>query len=230
MWIHRDGAFQAIVEPSAYFMAQGIIRERNRRYTDAELLDSLKRLLEKEGRLSGLLIDETEGMPNSSAYQSRFKSLLRAYQLVGYAPDRDLEFLETNRRLRAMYPQIVSDVTARIETLGGRIERDAATQILTINREFTASIVIARCRPTDTGALRWLIRLDAGLQPDITVAIRMNAPNADPLDYYLLPSIDLTPQRLRLTEDNCLSLDSYRFPTLDYFFGMAERTQVKEAA
>ena len=230
MWIHRDGAFRAIVEPSAYFMAQGIIRERNRRYTDAELLDSLKRLLEKEGRLSGLLIDETEGMPNSSAYQSRFKSLLRAYQLVGYTPDRDLEFLETNRRLRAMYPQIVSDVTTRIETLGGRIERDPATQILTINREFTASLVISRCRPTDTGSLRWLIRLDAGLQPDITVAIRMNAPNTDPLDYYLLPSIDLTPQRLRLAEDNCLSLDSYRFPSLDYFFGMAERTQVKEAA
>ena len=58
----------------------------------------------------------------------------------------------------------------------------------------------------------------------------MNATNIDPLDYYLLPSIDLTPQRLRLAEDNRLSLDSYRFPDLDYFFGMAERTHIKEAA
>lgn len=229
MWIHRDGAFPAIVEPSAYFMAQGIIRERNRRYSDAELLESLKRLLEKEGRLSGFLIDETEGMPNSSAYQSRFRSLLRAYQLVGYTPDRDLGFLETNRRLRAMHPQIVSDVTARIETLGGRIERDPGSQLLTINREFTASLVIARCRPTGAGSLRWLIRLDAGLQPDVTVAIRLGPANTDPLDYYLLPSIDITPQRLRLAEENCISVDSYRFDTLDYFFGMTERVQIKEA-
>jgi hypothetical protein len=78
--------------------------------------------------------------------------------------------------------------------------------------------------------LRWLIRLDAGLQPDITVAIRMNASNSDPLDYYLLPSIDLTPGRLRLAENNCLSLDAYRFPNLDYFFGMAERARIQEAA
>ncbi|MCZ2155157.1 MAG: recombinase family protein, partial [Bryobacterales bacterium] len=157
MWIHRDGAFEAIVEPSLYFMAQGIIRERNRRYSDAELLDSLKRLLQKEGRLSGILIDESDGMPTSSAYRSRFKSLVRAYRLVGYTPERDFEFIETNRRLRAMYPQIVSDVTARIEALGGAIERDRATEILTINREFTASLVIGRCRHTDAGALRWLV-------------------------------------------------------------------------
>ena len=61
MWIHRDSAFKAIVEPSSFYMAQGIMRERNRRYTDAELLEHLKRLFEKEGRLSGILIDETEG-------------------------------------------------------------------------------------------------------------------------------------------------------------------------
>ncbi|MBM3740719.1 MAG: recombinase family protein, partial [Acidobacteria bacterium] len=230
MWIHRDGAFDAIIDPSLYFMAQGIIRERNRRYSDAELLDSLKRLLQKEGRLSGILIDETEGMPTSSAYRSRFKSLVRAYRLVGYTPERDFEFIETNRRLRAMYPQVVSDVTARIEALGGAIERDRATEILTINREFTASLVIARCRHTDAGALRWLIRMDAGLQPDITVAIRLNAANSEPMDYYLLPAIDLHSGRLRLAEENRLALDAYRFSTLDYFFGMAERIRIQEAA
>lgn len=230
MWIHRDGAFKAIVEPRLYYVAQGIIRERNRRYSDAELLASLKRLWEKEGRLSGFLIDETEGMPTSSAYRSRFKSLVRAYRLVGYTPERDFEFIETNRRLRAMYPQVVSDVTTRIEALRGSIERDRATEILTINREFTASLVIARCRQTTAGASRWLIRLDAGLQPDITVAIRLNASNTEPMDYYLLPAIDLHSGRLRLAEENRLALDAYRFSTLDYFFGMAERIRIQEAA
>jgi hypothetical protein len=230
MWIHRDGAFNAIVEPRTYYIAQGIIRERNRRYSDAELLDNLKRLWEKEGRLSGVLIDETEGMPTSSAYRSRFKSLIRAYRLVGYTPERDFEFIETNRRLRAMYPQILSEATTRIEALGASIERDRRTEILTINREFTASLVISRCRQTTAGALRWLIRLDAGFQPDITVAIRLNAANTEPMDYYLLPAIDLKSGRLKFAEENRLALDAYRFSTLDYFFGMAERIQIQEAA
>jgi hypothetical protein len=45
--------------------------------------------------------------------------------------------------------------------------------------------VIARCRQTTAGASRWLILLEAGLQPDITVAIRLNASNTQPVDYYL---------------------------------------------
>jgi DNA invertase Pin-like site-specific DNA recombinase len=230
MWIRRNGAYEAIVDPSLFYVAQGILRERNRRFSDAEMLDRLKSLLEKEGRLSGFLIDECDGMPPSSAYRSRFKSLVRAYRLIGYTPERDYAFLETNQRLRAMYPGVVTEVTGKIEALGAHIERDSATDILKINREFTASLVIARCQFTGAGSLRWLIRLDAGLQPDITVAIRMNASNSDPLDYYLLPSIDLTPRRLRLAENNCLSLDAYRFPNLDYFFGMAERARIQEAA
>jgi DNA invertase Pin-like site-specific DNA recombinase len=230
MWIQRDGAFDAIVDPSLYYMAQGVIRERNRRYSDVEMLDSLKRLLQREGRLSGILIDESEGMPASSAYRSRFKSLVRAYRLVGYTPEHDFEFIETNRRLRAMYPQIVSDVTAQIEGLGGTIEQDRATEILTVNHEFTASLVLARCRQTAAGALRWLIRLDAGLQPDITVAIRLNAANSEPMDYYLLPAIDLDSGRLRFAEENHMALDAYRFSTLDYFCGMAEDIRIREAA
>ncbi|HEU0141977.1 MAG TPA: recombinase family protein, partial [Bryobacteraceae bacterium] len=202
MWIRRDRAYEPIVEPRLYYVAQGIIRERNRRFSDAELLERLKHLLEKEGRLSGFLIDEAEGMPSSSAYRSRFKSLVRAYHLIGYTPQRDLAFIETNQRLRQLYPQVVADVTAKIEALGGRIERNAETGILTVNSEFTTSLVIARCRFTAAGSLRWLIRLDSGLQPDITVAIRMNTANSDPMDYYLLPSIDLDSGRIRLAEEN----------------------------
>jgi hypothetical protein len=40
-----------------------------------------------QGRLSGILIDETEDMPSSSCYSSRFGSLARAYSLIGWNPD-----------------------------------------------------------------------------------------------------------------------------------------------
>jgi len=38
---------------------------------------------------------------------SRFGGLVRAYELIGYDPGRDFSFLEDNRNLRRMYPEVV---------------------------------------------------------------------------------------------------------------------------
>ena len=64
-WLRVKGAFEEIVDEPLFFTAQGMIRERNRRFSDDEMLDRLKRLLEKEGHLSGFVIDEAENMPSS---------------------------------------------------------------------------------------------------------------------------------------------------------------------
>ena len=58
----------------------------------------------------------------------------------------------------------------------------------------------------------------------------MNSANQRPLDYYLLPLLDMTMDRIRLAEENGLMLDAYRFDTLDFFFGMAERVKISEVA
>jgi hypothetical protein len=58
----------------------------------------------------------------------------------------------------------------------------------------------------------------------------MDATNEKPLDYYLLPAMDMTWERLRLAEDNGVYLDCYRFETLEFLLAMAERTPIEEAA
>jgi DNA invertase Pin-like site-specific DNA recombinase len=230
MWIRSDGAFDAIVNPQLFFQAQGIMLERYRRYSDDEMLDRLKELYRRHGRLSGILIDSTEDMPSSAAYRTRFHGLVRAYRLVGYSPDRDYQYIRINRFLRKMHKDVVNDVILEIEGLGGLVYRDNRTDLLTINGEFSASIVVARCFQTQAGSMRWLIRLDLGLSPDITVALRMDIENAAPIDYYLLPLVDLESERLRLSEYNSAHLDTYRFDNLDFFFGMAERATMWMAA
>jgi len=230
MWIRAIGVFEDIIEPEMFYTAQGIIMERNRKYSDKEMLELLKQLFNRHGTLSGLLIDETEGMPSSSVYQCRFHGLIRAYRLIGYTPKRDYQYIQVNRYLRSLHPQLVAEVIEKIGKLGGKIKKDKRTDLLTINNEFTTSIVFARCRQTRTGSLRWVIRLDSGLAPDITIALRMDPLNENPLDYYLLPFLDITSERLRLEEDNGAILDTYRFETLDFFFGMAERVKLRLAA
>jgi hypothetical protein len=90
--------------------------------------------------------------------------------------------------------------------------------------------VVVRCQTTPAGSLRWQIRFDVGLWPGITVAVRMAEPNQSALDYYLLPRIDMTAPRLRLAENNGISLDAYRFETLEVLFGLAARAELLEVA
>jgi DNA invertase Pin-like site-specific DNA recombinase len=230
MWIRGDSAFAPIVDPTLFDAVRQIIQERSRRFTDQEMLERLATLLKHTGWLSGFVIDEHDDMPSTSAYRTRFGSLLRAYKLVGYSPGRDFEYIEINRVLRTMHPEVVADTISAIERLGGAVRADPTTDLLTVNDEFTASIVITRSFHTSGGAIRWKVRLDSGLQPDITVALRMDAANRAVVDYYLLPRIDITVARLRLKEENGFSLDAYRFDSLESFFYLAARTRIRTAA
>ncbi len=229
MWVRANGVFEAVVEPRYFYTAQGIIRERNRRFSDVEMLDKLRGLQQRQGCLSGILIDEEEDMPSSSAYQHRFGSLIRAYQLIGYEPDRDYQYIEINRQLRKLHADIIQQTVAKIKALGATAVRDPVSDMLRVNGEINVSLVVCRCLQTKAGSYRWKIHLDTALAPDLTIAVRMDANNQQPLDYYLLPALDMENPQLRLAEDNGLALDAFRFDDLEAFFLLTERVTIREA-
>jgi DNA invertase Pin-like site-specific DNA recombinase len=230
MWIRKNAAFEGIVSPDLFFTAQGILRARAHRYSDNELIEKLRRLYQQHGYLSGLIIDETEGMPSAAAYAHRFGSLIRAYQTVGFTPDRDYQYLEVNQFLRRLHPEIVCETERLISEGGGTVARDPSTDLLTVNCEFTVSLVLARCQLLDTGRRRWKVRFDTSLAPDITVAVRLDHSNQAALDYYLLPRLDFFQPRIQLADHNGIEFESYRFDSLDYLYGMARRIRIGRAA
>ncbi|ODS57818.1 MAG: serine recombinase [Acidobacteria bacterium SCN 69-37] len=230
MWVRAEGAFPGVVNQAVYGTVQQIIAERSKRYSDQDMLGRLSVLLQNVGRLSALVIDEQDDLPSSSAYRCRFGSLLRAYELVGYNPERDFRYVEVNRALRAMHPHVVADAVASIRSGGGEVDVDPTTDLLTVNGEFTTSVVISRCVELPSGARRWTIRLDASLRPDITVAVRMDLANQSALDYYLLPRLGVPAGPLRLRDENGLDLDSFRYDSLEPFFYLASRTAIGRVA
>lgn len=149
---------------------------------------------------------------------------------MGFTPDRDYHFLEVNQFLRRLHPEIVGQTERMIADLGGSVERDPAPDMLNVNREFSVSLVLSRCQLLDTGRRRWKVRFDTSLAPDITVAVRLDEANQAPLDYYLLPRLDFGLPRINLADHNGIEFESYRFDSLDYLYGMAERTRIRRAA
>ena len=229
MWVRKDGAFEGIVDPDFFEAAQRIVQARCARLSDDELLSKLAQLLERKGALSGVIIDELDEMPSSSIYRHRFGSLLQAYQLIGYSPARDYRYIEANRAIRAMHPDIMASVLAGLKD--ANVESVSELDgLVTVNGEFTASIVIARCLETSAGGLRWKIRLDQGLKPDLTIAVRLEPGNAEIRDYYLLPWLEYgADPALRLAPENGILLDTFRFETLDAFYDLARRTELVAA-
>jgi DNA invertase Pin-like site-specific DNA recombinase len=87
-WILRDGAFTSIISREQYSLAQRIVRLRGNPWTDDHILDQLRWLLNRVGRLTGVIINEDRAAPSVATIQHRFGSLHEAYKLIGYNPDR----------------------------------------------------------------------------------------------------------------------------------------------
>jgi hypothetical protein len=47
--------------------------------------------------------------------------------LVGFTPDRDYRYIEINRALRALFPEVVCATIAGIERAGGLVKRNSGT-------------------------------------------------------------------------------------------------------
>lgn len=229
-WVRNDGAFEAIVPVASFLQVQAVIAARSHHLDDEQMLNMLRDALKRHGALSGLVIDEDDEVPSSSSYRSRFGSLLRAYNLIGYTPKRDYAYLEINRTLRRRHPELMQEIASGIAQAGGWTNHSDKTDLLTVNGEFTTSLVIARCKPTPAGTYRWLVRFDTSLQPDITVVARMDCTNMHAQDYYVFPSIDFYADALPVMDNNGIMLDAYRMDSLDRFYRFAGRAPLMEMA
>jgi len=230
MWVRADGAFKPVVDAEAFFTARGILQERSRHVSDEEMLQRLRTLLAVHPALTAALIDETDGMPSSSAYRQRFGSLINAYRLAGYTPDRDFEYLAATSRLRQAHPRLLGDMIQDLETMGARVDRDEATDALVINGLYSVCLYLARYRQTPAGSPRWRLRLPEHAPADIHIVVRMDPANEQPTDYYLLPALGVDLPELKLAEFNGAGVDTFRFESLEFFLGMARVVQVEAAA
>ena len=230
-WVRHEKAYPAIIDDALFEQAQGLVNARRRTsWKDDQMLAMLSALYKEKGYLSGILIEEAIGLPTQSAYRKRFNSLIRAYRLVGYTPDRDYRYLEINQYLRRLFGEVWQQVKDTIVGYDVRVIEDTVRDLLTINDEFTISVVIARCQQRQSGTYHWLMRFDTSLAPDYTVAVRMNPDNQTIRDYYILPIVALREGRMHLNEYNGVSLDAYRFQSLDPLFAASRNITIMDMA
>ena len=229
-WIRKEGAFKGIVPRELFFKAQAIYQARRQRFTDAEMLQYLRNFLDQRGHLSCLLLNQAKSQPTVGAFKHRFGGIVNAYRLIGFDPRIDYSHLDLNRRLLYLKRELVASLILRLSEAGVSVGWRRRMRTVVLNQEVRVQVVLIRNSPTAFGTSRWVVRCGTKSKPDLVMVARMDVNNEKILDYYLFPSLDPAWRKMRLAEQNPLSLDAYRFQTLDALVRMAARTRLTQIA
>jgi DNA invertase Pin-like site-specific DNA recombinase len=189
-WILAPGAFEPVVDHATFSEAQRILHDRTINKSNQELLDILRVLLAKKGRLSLTLIHDSEDVPSPSTYRHRFGGLRRAYELIGYGRSDQFGPIDLRRRTQALREELISQIVTMFPDRVSVVRRGGRWRSqLRLTNGFIVSVLLARwVRPWKTA--RWRVNAIPHERGFVTLLARLSEGNDSFLDFHLLPDID----------------------------------------
>lgn len=202
-WIKTTGAFDAVIERTAFEEAQRIIKEAALRYTPEFMLEQLHRVLETHTFLRPSLLTADAQAPASSTYAKHFASLDAAYQQV----------------FRFALEKVKQDVETQLRD--GIRDVESYDDFLVVNGSFT--VLIQPSVPVPYGYNQyWYFRPDMRSVVDITLGVPVTDPKGPQiLGYLALPRLLVEDRGVRLFGSSQSRIDLYGHPGLDVIFQLA---------
>jgi len=212
-WITCDNAHEGFLDQKLFDRVQQRLAER-KKMSDEQMLEWLRALWKRCGRLSGDLINAYRG-PSVDQLVWRFGSLHAAYEAIGYKPWHHTRYLPLRERLQKERASRLDHVIGQIRALGIAVEYDMDTDRLRIGGERAAFFVL-HCTTNRKHVEEWPLpieHMDAAGQfdKDIIIAQRLTSGNDADLDYYVLPraAFHLAPRGFNPW--NARFIEQYRF-------------------
>jgi hypothetical protein len=156
-WIVVSNAFTPVVDRDTFEAAQSIWSRKTCRLSNEQFLERLRSLLKKKGRLNARIINESSLTPSCSAYEGRFGSLHKVYELVGYKRTdtfilRQLSQTHMLRMYRSLYRRLrhlFPDLMATHQSPRSRPKK------LRFSTGVTVVVAVCPAEKTLTGHRRW---------------------------------------------------------------------------
>jgi len=155
-WTITPGAFEPLVDTKTYLKAQQIMKRTStqlpRNRSDESLLDVLRGILAKEGRIRSHFIKSVH------AYRTHFGSLLNAYKLIGYSGFWRDGWLDTRRRIQSLRNDLMAELVnlnagqVFLENRGGTYRNR-----LRMSDGTLVSVIASRPFEGYKGDIRWLL-------------------------------------------------------------------------
>lgn len=188
-WCIVPDAFEPIVSRDVFEEAQRIIHSRTFFKTNDRVLDALRQLWGKEGKLSQKVISDAKDLPSTGTFWRRFGGLRNTYRLIGYSGvQASPDITATRRRLAAAKESLLREI---VRMFPGEvcIARKNWRQRSRLGLKNNSQITVYLCRShrLNDGSLRWELDTLRTEFCRLSLVIRMNADNSGFFDFHLLP-------------------------------------------
>jgi DNA invertase Pin-like site-specific DNA recombinase len=226
-WIRHENAFSSIVSVEDFASVQQIFARRNNGLSQKEMLSRLRDLLKRRGRISYRLIDAAEDLPSGATCARHFGGLRRAYEKIGYSGEHDFSFVAVNQKIEKLRRTLIEATVSELRSRGAHVLTEPKHGLITVNREFTVSVLVVRCFERGDMGLLWKMTSKPQQAPDISIIARMCIGNESILDYFVFPHAEGFKLRIRFRQFNTLNLEAYRFNNLDSFLDICQRKRIR---
>jgi DNA invertase Pin-like site-specific DNA recombinase len=216
-WVRTPKAYVPIVDEKTFMEARRILQSRTIYKSDADVLDSLRQLLARCGRLSLALIKNSSETPSPSTYRHRFGSLRRAYELIGYGKPSDFGPIDIRRRTQGIREELLQHIQSllpdkvKIVRRGGRWR-----SYLRLQNGRTVTVLIARSI-RNPERVTWQINPVPRECRRITWLVLLNPQNTGVHEMRLFARINRR-RRFHVHADSMWLLSGRKIPSLQDFY------------
>ncbi len=193
LWITKPDAFVSIVGRDMFDRIQALLKQRvgHPARSDAYLIQGMKKVLTREGRLTHRILKQ-KGILGCSYYK-RFGSVMKAYEMAGYRPPtRTVRLSDAQIRLRLLrrdlytrLKQLFSDRVRFISAQGQQVRL-----VVEIDGRLRLAIYLCRTVKNRAGEIGWNLRprpLDRHLP---TLICTVDQSFSKLLNFYVLPPLE----------------------------------------
>ena len=184
-WIKVPRAFEAVVDEKTFLAAQLAFRKYQ---SDEQMLSGLRRLLEKEGWLNRVLIENCRDIPCSRMYQDRFGGLMNAYARIGYMRTKCFWRKDVVHRIWALRKHVVDEIVALFPRTALLHSSSRYRPRLFLPTGPRIGVIVCQATATPVGHPRWTLP-SRNRSTRLTLVCRCDAANATIRDYHLIPKI-----------------------------------------
>lgn len=205
-WIRTEDAFEAIVEKELFNQAQAILKaqeqERQRKYSDEDMLSKLKKLYEKCGIVTARQISARKDMISVATYSKHFLSLDMAFQNM---------FPKVLERTRKTVAEQLSSKAIRIEQFEDYLVLDDSI-----------SVLVQPSVPVPYGyGVYWSFRPDPRIEIDITLGVPLsNSEQYNILGYLAFPRLLVESRNIKVFGSSDGKVDLYGYCNLDMIYSV----------
>lgn len=221
-WVRCENVFEPIIGPRAFEKVRAARLSNRRIYSDEELLRRLRLLLDRDGKISALSIQQSKLTPSLGTYRKRFGSLDQIYARVGFSADQ-FTTVSLGRGQAHHAVALLNEATTAIAGAGGNVREAPARRVLVVDEQVNLGVTVARYVRSPQANF-WRVMLHRAGDIDFLLVGLMDRANSTIASYYLLPRSRFPKCGKTCIVDGGNRLDGYRLEGLaDLYDAIAVR-------